>query len=299
MTNIIFSKEIEKALRDKKPIVALESTVITHGLPKPRNLETAIAMEKAIREEKAIPATICFLKGNIHAGVNGDELSKLANSENAIKVSRRDIAGVIIKKLDGGTTVSGTMSIAELAGIRIFATGGIGGVHRGDHTDISADLPTLARIPIVVVCSGAKSILDLPATREYLETEGVPILGYKTDDLPAFYSTTSGLKVDFRFDNPEDIAQFAKTHWGLGLNSAILVTVPPPPDFALPQDYLDKMIDKAVAEAKELGIAGSATTPFLLDKISKLSNLRSLETNIALLVNNAHIAGKIALAYYR
>ena len=299
MNKIIFSNEVKQALADKKPIVALESTVITHGLPKPKNLETARLMENAIRAESAVPATIGFLKGEIHAGLSSEELEKLANSDSAIKISRRDIAGAIIKHLDGGTTVSGTMTIANLAGIKIFATGGIGGVHRGDHMDISADLPTLSKIPVIVVCSGAKSILDLPKTREYLETEGVPIIGFQTDELPAFYSPTSGLKVDFRFDDPKEIADFAKIHWELGLSTAILVTVPPPAESSLPSDYMEEMINLAISEAGDRQITGAATTPFLLDRISKQTGQRSLEANVALLVNNAHVAGQIAVEFYR
>jgi len=299
MNKIIFSKEVKQALDTNKPVVALESTVITHGLPKPKNLETARAMENAVREESAVPATICLLKGEIHAGLSSAELETLANSEKAIKVSRRDLAGAIIKRLDGGTTVSGTMTIADLAGIKIFATGGIGGVHRGNQMDISADLPTLSKIPVIVVCSGAKSILDLPRTREYLETEGVPIIGFQTDELPAFYSPTSGLKVDFRFDTPKEIADFAKTHWGLGLSTAVLVTVPPPEASSLPADYMEEMINLAISEAGDRQITGAATTPFLLDRISKQTGQRSLESNIALLVNNAHIASQIAVEFYR
>jgi len=256
-------------------------------------------MENAVKEESAVPATICLLKGEIHAGLSSAELETLANSEKAIKVSRRDLAGAIIKRLDGGTTVSGTMTIADLAGIKIFATGGIGGVHRGNQMDISADLPTLSKIPVIVVCSGAKSILDLPRTREYLETEGVPIIGFQTDELPAFYSPTSGLKVDFRFDKPKEIADFAKAHWGLGLSTAVLVTVPPPAESSLPADYMEEMINRAISEAGDRQINGAAITPFLLDRISKLTGQRSLESNIALLVNNAHIASQIAVEFYR
>lgn len=299
MNKLIFSNEVNQALAEKKPIVALESTVITHGLPKPKNLETARLMENAVREESAVPATICFLKGKIHVGLSSEELERLANSESAIKISRRDIAGAISKHLDGGTTVSGTMTIANLAGIKIFATGGIGGVHRGDRMDISADLPTLSKIPVIVVCSGAKSILDLPKTREYLETEGVPIIGFQTDEFPAFYSQTSGLKVDFRFDDPKEIADFAKTHWDLGLSTAILVTVPPPAEYSLPSDYMDEMINLALSEADDRQITGAATTPFLLNRISKQTGMRSLEANVALLENNAHVAGRIAVEFYR
>jgi len=299
LNKLIFSNEVNQALAEKKPIVALESTVITHGLPKPKNLETARLMENAVREESAVPATICFLKGKIHVGLSSEELERLANSESAIKISRRDIAGAISKHLDGGTTVSGTMTIANLAGIKIFATGGIGGVHRGDRMDISADLPTLSKIPVIVVCSGAKSILDLPKTREYLETEGVPIIGFQTDELPAFYSPTSGLKVDFRFDDPKEIADFAKTHWDLGLSTAILVTVPPPAEYSLPSDYMDEMINLALSEADDRQITGAATTPFLLNRISKQTGMRSLEANVALLENNAHVAGRIAVEFYR
>jgi pseudouridine-5'-phosphate glycosidase len=289
MKQFIFSNEVGQALKSNKAVVALESTVITHGLPRPENLETALAMEKAVRDESATPATICFLNGEIHVGLTIDEVTRLANSENAIKVSRRDIV----------TTVSGTMTIANLAGIQIFATGGIGGVHRGNHMDISADLPTLSKVPVIVVCSGAKSILDLPGTREYLETEGVPIIGYQTNELPAFYSTTSGLNVDFRFDNPKEIAEFAKIHWEMGLSSAILVTVPPPLGSSLPADYMEEMVNLAISEAGDRQITGAATTPFLLDRISKQTGQRSLKSNMDLLVNNAHVAGQIAVEFYR
>jgi pseudouridylate synthase len=299
MNKVILSLEVEQAINEKKPVIALESTVITHGLPKPQNLKTAQAMEEAVRNESVIPATICILKGEIHVGLTSSELETLANSKKAIKVSRKDIAGAIIKHLDGGTTVSGTMTIAIMAGIKVFATGGIGGVHRGNHLDISADLPALSKLPVIVVCSGAKSILDLPGTREYLETEGIPVIGYQTEEFPAFYSRTSGLKVDFRFDNPAEIAEFAKIHWGLGLSSAVLVTVPPPEESSLPADYMEEMINLAISEAGDRQITGAATTPFLLDRISQQTGQRSLKSNMDLLVNNAHVASQIAAEFYR
>jgi pseudouridine-5'-phosphate glycosidase len=214
-------------------------------------------------------------------------------------VSRRDIAGTILKNFDGGTTVSGTMTLAEIAGLKIFATGGIGGVHRGNWMDVSADLPTLARLPLIVVCSGAKSILDLPATREYLETFGIPVLGYQSDDFPAFYSKKSGLKVDFRVDTPAEITEFAKLHWDLGLSSAVLVTVPVPDEYAIPSEEMDKFIDQALSEMGKNHISGAASTPFLLAKVSELTGEKSLRSNVALLKNNARIAGEIAVEFYR
>ncbi len=299
MEKINYSANVKQALADESPIVALESTVITHGLPMPKNLEVAQSMEDSVLSSGAIPATIGVLGGDIHIGLEPDELERLASSKSAVKISRRDIAGALLKKLDGGTTVSGTMTLAEMAGLKIFATGGIGGIHRGNLTDVSADLPSLARIPVMVVCSGAKSILDLPATREYLETVGVPVIGYQTNEFPAFYSKESGLKVDFKLDSPVEIAKFAKLHWELGLGSAILVTVPVPDEFAIPASEMDGFIDQALEEMEHLGIKGAASTPFLLSKVSELTGEKSMRSNIALLKNNARVAGEIAVEYYR
>jgi pseudouridine-5'-phosphate glycosidase len=251
-------------------------------------------MEAKIREQGAIPATVALLDGKIRVGIDDSELEKLANAKDPVKVSRRDFAKAIVKKLDGGTTVAGTMLAAEQAGIRVFATGGIGGVHREGHMDISTDLQALSDTPIIVVCAGAKSILDLPATLEYLETMAVPVVGYKTDEFPAFFSRKSGLKVSVRLDSPEEIADFAKAHWDLGIKSAILVTNPIPEDFSLDDDFINPIIAQASQDAQDRSIQGQALTPFLLARINKLSKGRSLKSNLVLLHNNATLAAKIA-----
>lgn len=299
MKDLQFSTEVKKAREKHLPIVALESTVITHGLPMPKNLEVAQALEESVKISGAVPATIAILDGKIHIGLEDEELQHLAASKTVAKVSRRDIAGTILKNMDGGTTVSGTMTLAEMAGLKIFATGGIGGVHRGNWMDVSADLPTLGRLPLIVVCSGAKSILDLPATREYLETSGIPVLGYQADDFPAFYSQKSGMKVDYRVDTPGEIAEFAKLHWELGLTSAVLVTVPVPDEYAIPSDEIDLYIEQALIEMETNHISGAASTPFLLAKVSELTGEKSLRSNVALLKNNARVAGEIAVEFYR
>jgi len=294
-----YSEEVGNALRNHLPIVALESTVITHGLPTPKNLEVARALEESIRSLGVVPATIGILTGDIHIGLTEDQLKALAFSKNVAKVSRRDIAGTMIKKMNGGTTVSGTITLAKMAGLKIFATGGIGGVHRGNLMDISADLPTLANLPILVICSGAKSILDLQATREYLETAGIPVLGYGTHEFPAFYSSNSGLKVDYRIDTPAEAAQFAKLHWDLGLDSAVLVTVPIPKEFDIPFAEMEQIIERALGEMETQKISGAAATPFLLARVSQLTGEKSLASNIALLKNNACVAAQIAIEFYR
>jgi pseudouridine-5'-phosphate glycosidase len=299
MTYFNYQESVQAALQNKKPVVALESTVITHGLPYPQNRDTALAMEAEVNKTGALPATICMMGGNIHIGLESDQLEYISTSKNPVKVSRRDIAAAIVAKKDGGTTVSGTMEIAYKAGIRVFATGGIGGVHRGNLQDVSADLPTLSQIPMIVICSGAKAILDLPATREYLETYGIPVIGYQSDEMAAFYSTSSGLPVDFRADSPEQIAQIAKAQWDFSLKAAILVTVPPPAELAIPAEEIEGSILNAVKEAEEKGIKGSKITPFLLMKVSENSHSRSLVTNVALLKNNARIAGLVAMELAR
>ncbi len=288
------SDKVRRARELDAPIVALESTVITHGLPTPQNMELALAMEAKVRAEGAVPATIALLDGMIRVGINEAELEHLANAKDPVKVSRRDFAKVIIKKLDGGTTVAGTMLAASQAGIRVFATGGIGGVHRESYLDISTDLQALADTPMIVVCAGAKSILDLPATLEYLETMAVPVVGYGTDEFPAFFSRQSGLKVSVRLDTPEEIAAFAKAHWELGLKSTILVTNPIPAEHSLGDDFINPIIAQASADAKEKDIHGQALTPFLLARINMLSGGRSLQSNLVLLHNNATLAAKIA-----
>ena len=295
---LTISPEISRALYNSAPIVALESTVITHGLPQPQNLELARNMEQQVRDAKATPATIAVLDGKIRLGISDEELIRLSESQSTLKVSHRDFATAIVKKVNGGTTVAGTMLAANMSGIKVFATGGIGGVHKESSFDISTDLKALAETPMVVVCAGAKAILDLPATMEYLETMGVPVVGYKTDEFPAFYSRESGLKVSSRLDSPQEVAEFAKTHWSLGLRSAILVTNPVPEADAIPTSEMEPMIAQASAEAVEKGIHGQALTPFLLGRISELTKGKSLKSNLALLLNNARLAGEIANEMY-
>lgn len=292
--DIKLSPEITRALDMGAPIVALESTVITHGLPHPQNLQLARDMESQIREHGATPATIALLDGKIRIGLTDGELVRLAEAKSTLKVSHRDFATAIVKKADGGTTVAGTMFAANLAGIKVFATGGIGGVHKESAFDISTDLRSLAEIPTVVVCAGAKAILDLPATLEYLETMGVPVLGYKTDEFPAFYSRESGLNVSARLDSPKEIADFAKAHWNLGMRSGVLVTNPIPEGEAIPKSKMEPMIAQASAEAIAQGIHGQQLTPFLLSRISELTKGKSLKANLALLLNNARLAAEIA-----
>lgn len=296
MNNFIYSSQVKEAINQHSPIVALESTVITHGLPQPKNYEVALAMENEVLKENATPATICLIDGAIHVGIDNKELKTLSQTTNSVKVSRKDIAYAVSFGLNGGTTVSGTMTVAHAAGIKVFATGGIGGVHRGNSFDVSSDLPTLARIPMIVVCSGAKAILDIPATKENLETNGVPILGYKTNELPAFYSIHSGIKVDRQVNNAEEIVSIALNQWKLGLSSALLVTVPPPSDLEIPASQVEMQIKEALEEAKKNNISGPAITPFLLLKVNEITKGKSMRVNIALLKNNARIAAKIAVA---
>jgi len=288
------SQEFIKATGENAPIVALESTVLTHGLPRPQNLQLAHDMERAIREEDATPATIGFLDGKLHVGMSSAELERLANEENAYKVGPRDFASVISKRACGGTTVAGTMLACKHAGIKVFATGGIGGVHRDAPFDISADLQALATIPMVVVCAGAKAILDLPATLEYLETMSVPVVGLGTDEFPAFYSRESGLDVSVRCDSPDDVVEFAKVHWAAGLQSAVLVANPVPETEAISRSEMEPYIEQANREAQEKGIHGKEVTPFLLQRIAELTKGKSISANLALLLNNARLAAQIA-----
>ena len=294
--NITKSNDIKRALTIPLPIVALESTVLTHGLPRPQNLELARDMERAVREEGATPATIGFLDGSLHIGMTDPELERLSNEKDAYKVGPREYAAVITNEACGGTTVAGTMLACKHADIKVFATGGIGGVHRESHFDVSADLQALATIPMIVVCAGAKAILDLPATLEYLETMSVPVIGYGTDDFPAFYSRKSGLGVTETLDNPQDIVTFAKTHWEAGLQSAVLVANPVPETDAIPTSEMEPFIAQANREAHEQGIHGQAVTPFLLQRINELTKGRSMRANLSLLLNNARLAAQIARA---
>ena len=290
------SAEIARALQTNNPIVALESTVITHGLPHPQNIQLARDMEAAIRGEGATPATVALINGKIRIGLSDEELVQLAESKSPLKVSHRDFATAIVKKSSGGTTVAGTMLAAHQAGIKVFATGGIGGVHKESSFDISTDLRALAEIPMIVVCAGAKAILDLPATLEYLETMAVPVVGYQTDKFPEFYSRDGNLDISVRLDSPQEIAEFAQAHWSLGLRSAVLVTNPIPVTDAIPKSEMEPIIRQASQEAKEKKIHGQALTPFLLQRISELTNERSLRANLALLLNNARLAAQISKA---
>jgi pseudouridine-5'-phosphate glycosidase len=275
--------------------VALESTVVTHGLPRPQNLYLARDMEAAVREEGAVPATIGVLGGKIYIGMSEADLDELANDPKPRKVSQRDLATVAIKAENGGTTVAGTMCAAHKAGIKVFATGGIGGVHREAAFDISTDLQALATIPMVVVCAGAKAILDLPATLEVLETLSVPVVGYQTNAFPAFYSRDSGLKVSVRLDTPDEIVKLAQTHHqDMGMGSAILVTQPVPPGDEIPKSEMDYYIVQASQEAVKKGKRGQDLTPFLLQRLGELTEGRSIHTNLALLLNNARLAAQIA-----
>ena len=295
-SNFIVSREISRALNLSLPIVALESTVITHGLPRPQNLSLAQDMESAIREEGAVPATIGVLKGKVRIGMSEADLDELANSPKPRKISQRDFAVAAVKAENGGTTVAGTMFAAHQSEIRVFATGGIGGVHKESSFDVSTDLLALASIPMIVVCAGAKSILDLPATLEYLETMAVPVVGYQTDAFPAFFSRDSGLKVSVRVDTPDEIVKLARAHWNTGMRSAILVTQPIPAGDNLPKSDVDQWDAQAQKDATAKKIHGQELTPFLLQRINELSGGQSLRANLSLLLNNARLAAQIAKA---
>ncbi len=289
--------EVAAAVAAGKPVVALESTIISHGMPYPQNVETALNVEKIIRENGAVPATIAIIGGRLKAGLTPEEIEYFGKKGQAIaKASRRDLAALVARGEDGATTVTTTMMIAHMAGIKIFATGGIGGVHRGAETtmDISADLEELANTPVMVVCAGAKSILDLGLTLEYLETHGVPVIGYGTDELPAFYTRKSGFGVDYRMDTPAELAKTFHVQQELGLKGGMLVTNPIPEEYSMDPAVINGAIDQAIAEAKEQGIHGKATTPFLLAKVKELTGGDSLDSNIQLVYNNAALAAKTA-----
>lgn len=296
---IEFSKEVAQAKADKKPIVALESTIISHGMPYPQNVEMATTVENIIRDYGAIPATIALINGKIKIGLENDELELLAKSDNVAKVSRRDFAEVIATKQIGATTVASTMMSAELAEIQFFVTGGIGGVHKGveNTMDISADLEELGKTNVTVICAGAKSILDLPKTMEYLETKGVPVIGYQTDELPAFFTRQSGIKLNSFSENPDDIAHICKVKNDLKIDGGVVIANPVPKEHELPKSYIDGIIEEAVKEAKTQGISGKDSTPFLLGKIVEKSEGKSLNTNIKLVENNAVLGAKIAVAF--
>ena len=289
--------EIKKALEEGKAVVALESTIISHGMPYPRNVETALNVEQIIRDNGAIPATIAIMDGKLKVGLSKDEIESLGKSSDAIKCSRRDIPFILAKKLDGATTVASTMLIASMAGIKVFATGGIGGVHRGaqETFDISADLQELAHTDVAVVCAGAKSILDIGLTLEYLETQGVPVVGFGTDELPAFYTSKSGFGVDYRVDTPKELAEALKTKWDLGIDGGVVVANPIPPEYEMDPAVIDSAISEAVREADLKGIKGKESTPFLLAKVKEITGGSSLDSNIQLVYNNAVLGAKIAV----
>ena len=292
------SPDVQAALAEKKPVVALESTIICHGMPYPENIETALQVEDVIRNHGAVPATIAVIEGRIKVGLSKEQIEYLATAENVRKLSRRDLPAVVSDRADGATTVAGTMIIAAMAGIKLFVTGGIGGVHRGagESFDISADLEELKNTDVTVVCAGCKSILDIPATLEYLETAGVPVISYAADEFPAFYSVLSGFPSPMRSDSPDSIAKMIAVKRDLGLRGGTLIACPVPKEQEIPSGEIDDFIQTALGEAAKEGIAGSRVTPYLLQKVVDLSGGRALETNRVLVLNNAAVGAKIALA---
>jgi len=292
----VVKDDVQRALKQNRPVVALESTVLTHGLPHPTNLALGRDMEAAVLADGATPATIGVLHGTVRVGLTDAELAELAQAAAAMKVSRRDFAAAVVKKASGGTTVAGTMFAADKVGIRVFATGGIGGVHREARFDVSPDLQALASTRMIVVCAGAKSILDLPSTLEMLETNGVPALGYGTDEFPAFFSRRSGFKTSARVDSPQEAADFARAHWELGMPSAVLVCRPISAEDEIPREEIDPVEEQASREAQERGIGGQALTPFLLQRVNELTGGKSMRANLSLLLGNARLAAQIAKA---
>ena len=291
--------EVENAIENKEPIVALESTIISHGMPYPKNVETAFMVEETVRSNKAIPATIAIINGRLKVGLTNEEIEFLATNEEVKKVSRRDLPITIAQQLSGSTTVASTMIIASLARIAVFATGGIGGVHRGaeNSMDISADLEELAKTNVCVVCAGPKAILDIGLTLQYLETKGVPVIGYKTSELPAFYSSESGFDVDYKIDSALEIAEILKTKWNLLIDGGVLVANPIPIAFELETSVMDEAIRQAIIDADNENITGKEITPYLLSKVNEITQGKSLDANIKLIQNNAALAAKIALHY--
>lgn len=287
-----------EAIQAGKPVVALESTIISHGMPYPKNVETALEVERIIKEQGAVPATIAILEGKLKVGLSQDEIDYLGKAKNVIKTSRRDIPFIVAKKMDGATTVASTMIIAAMAGIKVFATGGIGGVHRGaqETFDISADLEELAQTNVAVVCAGAKSILDIGLTLEYLETKGVPVIGYQTEELPAFYTRKSGFGVDYRVDSPLELASALKAKWDLGLTGGAVVANPIPEAYAMDFDKINRAIEEALLEMEKNDVKGKESTPFLLAKVKEITAGESLEANIQLVYNNARLGAQLALA---
>lgn len=295
---LVINPEVKKALEENKPVVALESTIISHGMPYPKNVETALRVEEIVRENGAIPATIAIIGGKLTVGISKEEIDYLGKKGlNVTKASRRDIPILVSRNEDGATTVAATMIIASMAGVKIFATGGIGGVHRGAEVtmDISADLEELSNTNVAVICAGAKSILDLGLTMEYLETKGVPVIGYKTDDLPAFYTRESDFKVNYRMESPDEIARALKSKEDLNMKGSVVIANPIPVEYAMDSSYISKAIEDATVEAEKLGIKGKDTTPYLLDKIQQITEGKSLEANIQLVYNNVKLGAQIAL----
>jgi len=294
--------EVQDALRDGRPVVALESTIICHGMPHPKNVETALAVEQAVRDHGAVPATIAILKGRLKVGLDNNKINVLGvKGKQVVKSSRRDIPFLVARKKDGATTVAATMIIAAMAGIRVFATGGIGGVHRGVETtmDISADLEELSQTDVAVVCAGIKSVLDIGRTLEYLETHGVPVVGYQTDTLPAFYTRDSGFPVDYRIDSPEEAAAAMSARWAMNISGGMVIANPVPEAYSMDPVEIDKVIRKAIDQMNDEGITGKDTTPYLLSRIGEQTGGESLDTNVQLVLNNARLAAQIAVAYCR
>lgn len=298
---VVLNQEVKEALEQNKPVVALESTIISHGMPYPQNVEMANKVENIIREQGAVPATIAIMDGKIKVGLDAEDLEILATSKDVAKVSRRDLASVLSSKKLGATTVAATMICAHLANIKFFVTGGIGGVHKGyeEHMDVSADLEELAMTPVTVICAGAKSILDLPRTLEYLETKGVPVIGYQTSELPAFYTRESGHEIVLRMDDLSDIAQFVQTKEELNLGGGNLVVNPIPVEHELERDYIDSLINQAQAEGEAQNVRGKDVTPFLLARIVELSEGKSLEANLQLVYHNALVGAQLAVQYHK
>ncbi len=299
--NVRISKEVKEALDSGKPVVAFESTIISHGMPYPQNVDAALRVEKECRDYGAIPATIGIIKGECVVGLSKEEIEELGTRKDVVKASRRDLAILINNKMYGATTVASTMIIANMAGIRVFATGGVGGVHRGAETsmDVSADLQELAHTNTLVICAGPKAILDLGLTLEYLETFGVPVLGYGVDKLPCFYSRTSKFDVDYKVNSPEEMAAIMKTKWDLGLNGGLLLANPIPEQYSLDNEEIEEIIVEGIKEMNAQGIKGKKTTPFLLNYVKEKTNGASLKSNIELVLNNARLGAKIAIEYAR
>ncbi|MCT4595350.1 MAG: pseudouridine-5'-phosphate glycosidase [Anaeromicrobium sp.] len=292
--------EVQRALDENKPVVALESTIISHGMPYPQNVETAKKVEGIVRDNGAVPATIAILNGRLKVGLTDEDLEYLGKGNDILKASRRDLPFIVAKKLNGATTVASTMIVAALAGIKVFVTGGIGGVHRGAETtfDVSADLQELANTNVAVICAGAKSILDIGLTLEYLETHGVPVVGFKTEELPAFYTRKSGFSVDYKADSELEVAKALKAKWDLGLKGGMVIGNPIPEEHQMDYDAITKAIEDALVEADEKGISGKESTPFLLGKVKEITKGKSLESNIELVFNNARVGSKIAVELY-